>query len=128
HDLFVTNIEDDGRAEKAGLKVQDVITDINGKPLHKGQDLIDIVADSPVGTPVKVAIVRDKKPMMLNVVVGDRTKVFAALYGGKVPSEKAEVGPEGMQVRFGMTIQPLNAAQKQRMGYKGEGGVQVASV
>jgi len=128
HGLFVTKIEADGPAEKAGLKVQDVITDINGKPLHKGQDLIDIVAESPVGTPVKVAIVRDKKPMTLNVVVGDRTKVFASLYGGKTPSEKTEVGPEGMQVRFGMTIQPLNSAQRQRLGYKGESGVQVASV
>jgi serine protease Do len=128
HGLFVTKIESDGPAEKAGLRVQDIITDINGKPLHKGQDLIDIVADSPVGSSVKVAIVRDRKPMMLNVVVGDRTKVFASLYGGKPPAEKSESSSESMQVRFGMTIQPLNSNQKQRLNLKTEANVQVASV
>jgi len=128
HGLFVTKIEADGPAEKAGLKPQDVITDINGKPMKKGQDLIDLVADTPVGNSVKVGIVRDKKPMTLSVVVGDRTKVFAALYGGKNPVEKAEGGAEGMQVRFGMTIQPLRPADRDRLGYKGKGSVIVASV
>jgi serine protease Do len=128
HGLFVTRIEADGPAEKAGMKTQDVISDINGKPMKKGQDLIDLVADTPVGTTVKVGVMRDKKPMTLNVVVGDRTKVFASLYGGKSPVEKTDSGAEGMQVKFGMTIQPLRPADRDRLGYKGQGSVMVASL
>jgi serine protease Do len=128
HGLFVTSIEADGPAEKAGLKAQDVITEINGKPIQKGQDLIDIVADSPVGTSVKVGLIRDKKPMTLSVMVGDRNKVFANRFGGKNPVEKNDNGAEGMQMRFGMTIQPLRPADVQRLGYKGEGKVLITSV
>ena len=128
HGLFVTKIEPNGPAEKAGMKVQDIITDINGKPMKKGQDLIDLVADTPVGTSVKVSVIRDKKPVTLSVVVGDRSKVFASLYGGKSPSEKTDAGTEGMQVKFGMTIQPIQPATRDRLGYKGQGNVMVASV
>jgi serine protease Do len=71
---------------------------------------------------------RDKKPMTLNVVIGDRTKVFASLYGGKSPVEKTDNGAEGMQVKFGMTIQPLRPADRDRLGYKGQGSVMVASI
>jgi len=128
HGIFVEKVEPDGPADKAGIKAEDVVTDVNGKPINKGQDLIDIVADSPVGSPVKVGIIRDKKPMTLSVVVGDRTKIFAELYGGKKTEDKADSSAEGTQVRFGMTVQPLSAATKQRLGYKGDGSVLIGSV
>jgi serine protease Do len=129
HGLFVTSIEPDGPAEKAGLKPQDVITEINGKPMQKGQDLIDIVADSPIGTPVKVSIVRDKKPITLTVSVGDRNKVFANRFSNKSPVEKNDSAPENAQsVRFGMSVQPLRPADVQRLEYKGNGSVMIASV
>jgi len=128
HGVFVEKVEPDGPADKAGIKAEDVVTDVQGKPINKGQDLIDIVADSPVGSPVKVGIIRDKKPMTLSVVVGDRTKIFAELYGGKKADDKADSSSDGMQVRFGMTIQPLGSGLRQRMGYKGDGSVMIASV
>jgi serine protease Do len=128
HGVFVERIEADGPAEKAGIKPEDVITQINGKPINKGQDLIDIIADSPIGSTVKVGIIRDKKPVTLDVAVGDRTKVFAERYGGRKPEEKGDNSPEGMQVRFGMTVQPLSAANRQRLSYKGDGSVVIGSV
>jgi len=128
HGIFVEKVEADGPADKAGIKAEDIVTDVNGKPINKGQDLIDIVADAPVGTSVAVAIIRDKKPMTLNVTVGDRTKIFAELYGGKKNEDKAETAPDGMQMKFGMTVQPLSSANRQRMNYKGEGSVMIASV
>ena len=69
------------------MKAQDVLTSINGKPVTKGQDLIDMVADSPIGSTLKVGVIRDKKPMTLDIVVGDRTKIFAGNLGGNAPEE-----------------------------------------
>ena len=124
--IFVKEIEPNGPAEKAGMKSQDVVVSINGKPIVKGQDLIDMVADSSVGSTLKVGIIRDKKPMTLNIVVGDRTKVFARQYGGVEPNEPDSPGGVS-QMKFGMSVQPLRQSDRQSLGYKGTGGVLVAS-
>jgi serine protease Do len=124
--VFVDSVEPNGPADKAGMKPQDVVVSIAGKPIAKGQDLIDIVADSPVGTTLKVGVIRDKKPMTLDVIVGDRTKIFAQEYGGAAPNEPdAQSGVS--QMKFGMSVQALRPADRQNMGFKGTGGVLVAS-
>ena len=124
--IFVDKIEPDGPADKAGLKPQDVVVSIGGKPVAKGQDLIDIVADSAIGSTLKVGIIRDKKLMTLDIVVGDRTKVFASKYGGVEPNAPDAPGAVS-QMKFGMSIQNLRPADRQSLGYKGTGGVLVAS-
>jgi serine protease Do len=127
HGIFVESVEPNGPADKAGLKAQDVITTINGKPVMKGQDLIDLVADSSVGSTLKVGVIRDKKPMNLDVIVGDRTKIFAEQYGGP-KSDEPDANPESAQMKFGMAVQTLRPADRQNMGFKASGGVLVASV
>jgi serine protease Do len=126
HGAFVEKVYPDTPADKAGMKEQDVVTAINGKPIYKDQNLIDIVADSPVGSTLKFSIVRDKKPLTVNIVVGDRTKTFAERYGGKPAESESSTG--AMEMRFGMTVQPLNSNLRQQMGLKGTSGVLVASV
>jgi serine protease Do len=127
HGVFVQSVLPDTPAEKAGIKAEDIVTAINGKPVHKRQDLIDIVADSAVGSMLKFSIVRDKKPMTLEVAVGDRTKTFAEQYGGK-PTTSRDNSGEGLQMRFGMTVQPLRPSDRQQMNLKGNGGALIASV
>src|SRR5579863_7501455 len=124
--IFVYKIEPNGPADKAGVKPEDIVVSINGKPIMKGQDLIDLVADSSVGSTLKVGIIRDKKPMTLEIVVGDRTKVFARNYGGAVPNEP-DAGGGVSQLKFGMSVQPLRQTERQSLGFKGSGGVLIAS-
>lgn len=126
HGVFVEQVEPDGPADKGGVKPEDVITSVNGKPVMRGQDLIDMVADSPIGQPLQIGVVRDKRPMTLTVTVGDRTKIFADQYGGakQAPSASAEA----TQLKFGMSIQQLNPAMREQMNLKTNGGVLVGSV
>src|SRR5579863_1279505 len=124
--VFVDSVEPNQPADKAGMKPQDVVVSIGGKPIVKGQDLIDIVAETPVGNTLKVGIIRDKKPMTLEVVVGDRTKIFAQEYGGVAPNEPDTQGNVS-QLKFGMSVQDLRPADRTNLGYKGPGGVLIAS-
>ncbi|MDE3196221.1 MAG: Do family serine endopeptidase [Acidobacteriota bacterium] len=126
HGVFVNKVEPGGPAEKAGVKVEDVITSINGKQIKTGQDLIDIVADSPIGSTLKVGVVRDKKPMTLDITVGDRQHIFASLYGGA--PQTSDHGAEGAQLKFGMSVSPISPSDRDQMGLKTEGGVQITSV
>ncbi len=128
HGIFVQEVVPDGPAQKAGVKEQDILTSINGKPIYKGQDLIDMVADSSLGSTLKVGIIRDKKPMTLDIVVGDRNKVLAATDGEGPTPEEPEAEPSTSRLKFGMSVQPMTQGLRQTMGFKGTGGVLIQSV
>ena len=75
----------------------------------------------------EVGVIRDKKPVTLNVIVGDRTKVFAEQYGGKKDDEP-ETPAEAAKMKFGMSVQAIRPADREGLGYKGKNGVLVGSV
>src|SRR6185369_4762612 len=50
--VFVQSVAPGGPADKAGLKSEDIITAINGKPVHDGADLVNTVVATPVGNTV----------------------------------------------------------------------------
>ncbi len=126
HGVFVISVNKDGPADKAGIKKEDVITSINGKPIKAGQELIDTVADSPIGTTLKLGVIRDKSPRTIDVTVGDRTKIFAELYGGTPQSAKT-MDDDSTQMKFGMSVRPVPAEIRNSMSQK-SGGVMVDSV
>lgn len=124
--VFVQKVAPGGPAEKAGLKAEDIITAIDGKPVRDGQDLINRVADTPVGHTATITILRDRKQQDLRITIGDRRQVFANRYGGN-PSEEPE-RPEGTQAKFGITIGNLTEQQRQSLNFTEKGGVVVTQV
>ncbi len=90
--VIVGEVTRGGPADKAGLKSEDVITAINGKSIKNGEELVAIVADSPVGSTLKLTILRQGKEMQVPVTVGDRAEVFKDLLSEnrEEPSEKRE--------------------------------------
>jgi len=123
---FVQQVAPGGPAEKAGLKSEDVIVSIDGKPVKTSGDLVNTVTATPVGNSVNIVAVRDGKRENFKVVVGDLSQVFPDQFGSGAKEEPGKV--EGTSVRFGMTIQNLTDAQRQNFGIKEKGGVQVATV
>jgi serine protease Do len=124
--VFVREVVKNGPAEKAGMKPQDIIVTINGKTIKKGQDLIDTVADSTIGSMLKVGIIRDRTPKTLEVAVADRVKTFSdnPLVAQTTSGDKSSEGAQ----KFGITIGGLSVSEKQSAGYTGTGSVVIESV
>ena len=123
---FVQQVAPGGPAEKAGLRAEDVIVAINGKPVKTSGDLVNTVTTTPIGNTLDITAVRNGKRQDFKVVVGDLSQVFPDEFGSGKKQEPDKA--ENTSTRFGMSIQNLTEAQRDNLGIKEKGGVQIASV
>lgn len=68
----VLGLGDGGPAKKAGMKVYDIIQEINGKKIRDAQDLMNTIADLEPGSKAKFKVLRNEKTVNLDVTVGER--------------------------------------------------------
>ena len=100
-------------AGKAGIQINDVITDFNSLPVVNSQDLINKVAATPVGQTVQIGYMRDVngklERRMASVQIGERPAPERnALVGprAKAPEEK-KTAPAESRPLLGMTLSEL---------------------
>jgi serine protease Do len=123
--VFVNSVAPGGPADKAGIKQEDIVTAINGKPIHDGNELLDKVTATPIGSSLDLTVLREGKEKHFSVVVADLAKLFPEQFGGK--SEEPSMPSEGTQARFGISIENLPADRQKNMGLK-ESGVLISDV
>ena len=70
--VLVTDVFKDDPADKAGLKVGDIITEINGKAIKDTHDLLLTIAALHVGEKASVKALRDGKEISFQLVVAER--------------------------------------------------------
>jgi serine protease Do len=126
--VFVQGVTPGMPADKAGIREADIITAINGKPLKDGQDLVNRISETPVGSEVKVSVLRDKKVHELVVRVGDRKEIVTARNAEDSTEAAPEKGENATPAKFGMSIETLSAARREAMGLKEKSGVLVSDV
>ena len=71
---LVYSVEKGSPAEKAGLKVNDIITKANGEKIASANDLTAIVKKLSVGDSLKLTVMRGGTETELTVVVGEQPK------------------------------------------------------
>lgn len=69
--IIVMGMDPDGPASKAGFKVQDILVEIDGKPVTDMRNVLDIVTELRPGTYVDMMVLRNGKPKKLTVLIGD---------------------------------------------------------
>ena len=70
--VAVADVLPGGPAANAGLKKGDKIIEVNGEPITSASNLINYVALQAPNSTIKIAVVRDGKPLTLDVVVAER--------------------------------------------------------
>ena len=124
--VLVTAVTEGGPAEKAGMKVEDVIVEIAGESIKEGDGLIATVAAQEVGSSVLIIVLRDGKRQSLNVEIADRSVLFRTELG--YDSNEEEEGPEGTEVMFGLEVSNLSSTKREQLGFEEPDGVAVTVV
>ncbi|MGE5647748.1 MAG: PDZ domain-containing protein [Acidobacteriota bacterium] len=73
----VTTVAGDSPASKAGIKVNDVVTEYNGERVEGVEQFVRMVRETPPGRRVKLTVNRGGASQTLTATVGDRKQSFA---------------------------------------------------
>ncbi|MDD5544030.1 MAG: Do family serine endopeptidase [Acidobacteriia bacterium] len=124
--VVIENVEKGGPADKAGLRRGDVIRTIDQKPITNWDDLVQVVADTPVNKTVPVQFFREGSKQTAQVTIRDRCEVFPDRCG-EVNSGVSNEKDNG-QSKLGMSIQNISAQIAQQMKLKDTDGVLVTKI
>jgi len=112
---LVASVSKDGPAERAGVKVGDVIVEFDGKEIKDSNDLPLVVARTAVNKAARLKVLQDKREVMLSVTVGE-------LKEEEVVASAAEKGD------LGLTVQRVTPQVAESLGLEKAEGLVVTGV
>ncbi|WP_158881425.1 Do family serine endopeptidase [Rhodanobacter sp. L36] len=80
--VVVTGVSNGSAAEDAGLQTGDVLTTINGKPLHSEQELRNAEGLLPLGSAMQLGVLRDGKTQVVSATL--RVEKLAGVDGAQL--------------------------------------------
>lgn len=128
--VLVDTVEPGGPADKAGIKPEDIIVALGGKPVKDGEDLVNRVSETPVGNEVQVTVDRGGKRMDFKLAIGDREEVFKKdpRFSRNRRQEGPEKEPEAAQAKFGFHYRGLSEEERNDLPNEQKGGVRVTFI
>ncbi len=98
---LVQSVEPGKPADKAGIRHGDVITEIDGKPIRNNRELIDYISYQPVGSEVKISIIREGKRQTVTAKTMERPD------DGEQTEESSAPALEPVRDKLGLTVQNI---------------------
>jgi serine protease Do len=129
--VIVEKVTPGGPAEKSGMKAEDVIVAYNGKPVKDGDDLVNRVSTTPIGSQANVTVDRSGKKIDLKLTIADREEQLIAAEDPRFSKheESESTGKSDVKsARFGISLRPVNDTEKQSAELGARGGVVVTQV
>jgi serine protease Do len=108
---LVAQVNEGSPAADAGIKVGDIITGYNGKPVADSSELPPLVGTTKPGQKVPMTVLRDGKERTLEVKVGNSPD------SGKTRIGQAE--SEGKGARLNLAVSDLQPEQRKQLGITG---------
>jgi serine protease Do len=122
--VIVASVTPGKPADKAGIKPQDVIVSIDGKPVKDGDELVAIISAKHPGQTVELGILRGGKKMSLQVGIADRASLMADTSGPDDSSSPDD--SDAGQAKLGIAVQAIRPADATKMHIAG--GVAITTV
>ena len=116
--VLVTHVYEGDPADEAGIKPKDIIQSVGGKKVTTPKELSMEIANSPVGSKIKIELVRDGKEKTVKVKLAKRddNKLMAK-------------GPSDTDTKLGMNTETLTSELAQRLGLsETESGVLITAI
>ena len=124
--ITVSSVNPDGPAEKAGIKVGDTITAVNGQKITSGNDLVDKISAEKPGTKVKITYIRGGKQEDATVTIADRSKLYADRNDSEDSQSPSDSQPT--EAKLGVSVRNLTSDLADRLGVTAGHGVVVQDV
>jgi serine protease Do len=121
--ILVAQVDKDTPAEKAELKVGDVITKFNGKKISDAQEFRFLVADAGPGSDVKLEVWRNGNTKMVDLKLGNRTEFVTA----QRPDDNT-ASPNSAKKWLGLTVETLSEDNARQYGIDYEPGAIIADI
>jgi serine protease Do len=118
---LITGVQDDLPAKEAGLQIGDIILSVNGTPIQDHIDLIARLANLQPNQEVTLGILREGNRQNVDVRLGEFPRPEL------VEQPVAQPREEPTEQVLGFAVAELTPDLAQRAGYRGEGGVMIAS-
>lgn len=128
--VLVAEVFQGDPADKAGIKSQDIILEVEGKKVSTSRELTGLIAEIPVGKTVRVKVLRDGREKTFDVVIARReddklsAKLDKRTYGDELGIRVSNLTDELMQ-RFNvqdnqgvMIIQVESGSKAQEAGLR----------
>ena len=115
HGAIIENVSKGGPADKGGVRAGDIILALNGSVVKDGDDLVQHVADTPVGAQATLSIDRDGKPVSLKVTIADRSELYKDrrdIVGDKPLGAITSKVEAPAEVKFGFRPRPLTEQER----------------
>lgn len=117
---LVAQVNKDSPAEKAGIKLRDVIVRYANSEVSDGRQLRNLVSTTAPGTRVAIEVVRNGKRETL-------TATIAALTTPAASAESQSSGAESL-AELGLRVEPLTPERARQYGLEGTKGVIITAV
>jgi serine protease Do len=123
--VTVASVNPNSPAERAGLKVGDTITSVDGRPVKDGDELVADIASRKPGENATLGLIRNGKKQEVAVTIADRAKLLGSQLGEDEDSSEA-AAPK--QSKLGVTVRALTPELADRLGFTSGKGVIVQDV
>ena len=97
---LVQSVDPGKPADRAGIRHGDVVVEIDGKPVRNNRELIDTISYLPVGSEVKIVVIRNGQRQTLTARTAERPDE-----GERAEEEQTAIEP--VRDKLGMTVQNL---------------------